>query len=113
MQQALVRGTVAASLVIIALAATASTVQAEASAPTAAEPICGRYGELRATLGRQFGEQPASTGLADDGSIMQVFAAPASGTWTIVTVDPDGMACVLAAGKGWQQEILAHQGEPA
>lgn len=112
MQQALARSAFLASFLVLGLMAAASA-QAEMRDPAAPQPICGRYGDLRATLGRQFGEQPASTGLADDGSIMQLFAAPASGTWTIVTIDPKGMACVLAAGKGWQQELPVALGEPA
>lgn len=82
-------------------------------AEPAAEPMCGAYDELRSLLGERFDEQPASSGLADDGTVVQVFAAPADGTWTLVSVDPSGTACVLATGQAWQQDDRPRQDQPA
>ena len=76
-------------------------------------PTCGSYEELRALLDERFQERPTSSGLADDGTVMQVFASEGAATWTIVSVNVGGTACVLATGSAWQQEALALQGEPA
>jgi hypothetical protein len=75
--------------------------------------MCGGYDELRSLLDARFGEHPTSSGLADDGRMMQVFASTEAGTWTMVSVNADGMACVLATGRAWQHEALASQGDPA
>lgn len=75
-------------------------------------PMCGEYGQLRSFLNDQFGEKPASAGLADDGTIMQVFASLSAGTWTMVSIGTDGVACVLATGQAWQQDTLAGRGQP-
>jgi len=76
-------------------------------------PTCGSYDQLRAMLHERFEEHPTSSGLADDGTVMQVFASAGAATWTIVSVNAGGTACVLATGRAWQQDALALQGEPA
>jgi hypothetical protein len=76
-------------------------------------PSCRSYGELRTLLHERFKEHPTSAGLADDGTVMQVFASAGAATWTIVSVSSGGTACILATGKAWQQEALELQGEPA
>ncbi len=108
------------ALAVLALAA-AATVPAASRAgtegpPVAADspaPTCGGYESLRVMLDERFGERPSSSGLADDGTIMLVFAAPGAATWTMVTLAPDGTACVLATGQSWEHEALARQGDPA
>lgn len=109
----------AAALFVLSIAGAATMVPAAEpgrtdppdAAPTA--PMCGEYDQLRSFLDEQFDEQPTSSGLADDGSVMQVFASVPDGTWTMVSVDRDGMACVLATGQAWQQDELSGKGEPA
>ncbi|MEK0082248.1 hypothetical protein [Benzoatithermus flavus] len=118
MEHRIVRRPVAALLALgfAGSAPAASVAQADPAAPPAMPgpdaPMCGAYDELRSFLNERFGEQPASMGLADDGTVMQVFASSAAGTWTMVSVDSKGHACVLATGQAWQQEALARQGQP-
>jgi hypothetical protein len=64
-------------------------------------------------LNERFEVHPTSSGLADDGTVVQVFASAGAATWTIVSVNAGGTACVLATGRAWQREGLAPQGEPA
>ncbi len=54
--------------------------------------------QLRAT----YHEAPVSLGLQSNGNLLQVFHAPVSGSWTIVSTSPQGMACILAAGRNWE-----------
>jgi hypothetical protein len=109
-----------AALLVLGLAMAAPAATMAQSAPPASPapgalpaPMCGAYDELRSFLHERFGEQPTSLGLADDGTVMQVFASSSAGTWTVVSVDARGHACVLATGQAWEQEALARQGQPA
>lgn len=63
---------------------------------------CADYAELRRQLGARYGETPVSMGVQTDGRLVQVFASARSGSWTIVTTAPSGLACILAAGRGWE-----------
>ena len=76
-------------------------------------PACGAYDQMRELLAQQYGERPTASGLADDGTVMQVFASARATTWTVVSIDTSGMACVVAAGRGWQHEAAAKLGDPA
>lgn len=100
------------ALGLAGLAPAASLAEPSATGTTEA-PMCGTYDELRGFLRERFDERPTSVGLADDGTVMQVFASEDAGTWTMVSVDRQGHACVLATGQAWQQETLARQGQPA
>jgi hypothetical protein len=40
-------------------------------------------------------------GIAASGNILEVFAAPDGGSWTIIVTRPDGMSSVIAEGEGW------------
>jgi hypothetical protein len=112
------RRTVAA-VALLAVAVAGSSVAGSAASsgsagsPAPQAPMCGAYDELRTFLGDRFDERPTSSGLADDGTVLQVFASPAAETWTMVSVDVGGLACVLATGQAWQQEALAGLGAPA
>jgi hypothetical protein len=112
------RRIVAAVPLLAALVAGSSVAGSAAPPGPAGSPVpegrmCGAYDELRTFLGDRFDEHPASSGLADDGTVLQVFASPAAETWTMVSVDVGGLACVLATGQAWQQETLAGLGAPA
>ncbi len=78
-----------------------------ASAVSAAPPTvgviipCHEYREVRRQLADRYGEAPVSAGVRSTGELVEVFASPRRGTWTIVSTSPAGLACVLAAGKGW------------
>jgi hypothetical protein len=42
-----------------------------------------------------------------NGNVLQVFASPDTGTWTIVSIAPSGLSCVLAAGQSWEINLAA------
>lgn len=56
---------------------------------------------LTAQLKALYREDPAAIGLSESGRLMEVFASPDGRTWTIVMTTPDGLACIMAAGKNW------------
>lgn len=77
-------------------------------APAAGPPRlpCHRYEEIRKELGARYAEAPVSLGLQTNGNMLQVFASRERRTWTIVSTSPTGLACIVAAGDGWEQDAL-------
>ena len=49
-----------------------------------------------------YDEAPVSLGLQANGNLLQVFNSARSGSWTIVSTSPDGMACILTADRNWE-----------
>lgn len=78
-----------------------SLAAAQVGAP-AVQPACHPYKEIARQLGSRYAEAPVSLGLQSNGNLLQVFASAASGSWTIVSTAPDGLACILAAGESWE-----------
>ena len=63
---------------------------------------CHDYQTIVETLDKRYGETPASLGLQTNGNMLQVFASSESGSWTILSVAPSGIGCIVAAGRHWQ-----------
>jgi hypothetical protein len=72
---------------------------------------CHRYDEIASQLGSRYREAPVSLGVQTNGNLLQVFASPESGTWTILSTSPTGMTCVIAAGKSWESLKLSNDPE--
>jgi hypothetical protein len=69
----------------------------------AQESQCRSHGLMIAELLAQFGEEPANQGVAGTNGdfLMETFANPSTGTWTIVMVNSAGIACMIASGTGF------------
>ena len=68
----------------------------------AQQPVCGDRDDIAAELLRQHGEKPVARGVLLDGAhVFEVFAAP-SGSFTVVITGTAGIACIPAAGLGWE-----------
>lgn len=63
---------------------------------------CGLHAAIVDTLSKKYGETPRGIGLVSNKGVMQVFVSEEKGTWTIVMTNPQGKACLLAAGRGWE-----------
>jgi hypothetical protein len=83
------------------LALAVSPARAEPEAPPLRLP-CFSYGEVARQLKGTYQEAPVSLGLQANGNLLQVFNSAKSGSWTIVSTSPDGTACILAAGRNWE-----------
>ncbi len=72
--------------------------------PAAALPElpCTDYRRIRAELGQTYAEEPVSAGLQSNGHLLQLFASAERDSWTMVSLAPDGQACVVAAGADWR-----------
>jgi hypothetical protein len=69
------------------------------SAPALAAQ-CAPREQVVQHLAENYNEKPVGMGLSASGAMIVVFASPA-GTWSAVTVTPQGAACVLDVGDGW------------
>jgi hypothetical protein len=54
-----------------------------------------------AKLRNEFGEKVLGRGISGDGTLLEIFMAPA-GTFTVIKTTPDGLSCVVDFGEGWQ-----------
>jgi len=86
-----------------------------AQQPPELYPSCMLAGELASFLEEEFEELPMARGVSDAGGFVTVFAAEATGTWTIALTEPSGVSCVVATGTGFElmPEALALLGDPA
>lgn len=89
------------SLIAAAIAALTATVSMTAVAH--AQSGCFPRADLVQHLASNFHEQPAAAGLADNGSLLEVFASKDGETWTVVLSLPNGTACLVATGQQWQE----------
>ena len=78
---------------------------APAAPPAAAgrEVACAARDEMVATLRERYGEHRVAAGIENAGHVMEVFASPRTGSWTILATDTDGTACVMAVGEHFER----------
>lgn len=63
---------------------------------------CGNFDLFAQSLAKNYNEAPTGIGIAADATVIYVFFTSPSGTWTVIAKAPDGHACILAAGRNWQ-----------
>ena len=78
-----------------------------------AQDNCGPRDDIAKRLTEKWGETPVWMGLQGPEMVLEIWSAPASGTWTALYAYPDGRACIVAAGRGWDGYPLPVAGEPA
>lgn len=88
------------ALLVVALAIVAMFVLA---APAAGHQMpCGPASEIRARLAEKFGEQINAQGVHVSSNLAELWVDDAGGSWTLLIVTPRGIACLAAAGDGWE-----------
>jgi len=80
------------SLVALALLLGAGTASAQA---------CATFDTMSKQLEQRYAEAPVGGGLAQTGKLLQVFAAKDGSSWTVILTRPDGISCIVAAGRQW------------
>ena len=74
----------------------------ETAPPQGPQPrTCLRHDGVDSKLQDEFGEKVLGRGISKDGTLLEVFLAPA-GTFTVIKTTPDGLSCVVDFGEGWQ-----------
>jgi len=80
----------------------AGPAAAQAAPGAAGFAPCKPWREVITELGSRYAERPVAFGLQANGSLLQVFASERTGTWTLVTMHPNGTACLIGAGSSWE-----------
>lgn len=75
-------------------------VQRIGNAQLATDPYCATPETLAADLGEVYGEDIILSA-ARDSRQFDVWASGDAGTWTVSYTRPDGVACVIGSGTGW------------
>lgn len=70
--------------------------------PSAAQMACGPRADIVRQLEDRYGEARQGMGLGGPASIFEVWVNLETGTWTILKTYTNGVACIFAAGDGWQ-----------
>ena len=76
---------------------------------------CAAHDVVATSLANQFGEVRRSIGLAQDNTVMELYAAADTGTWTLTVTLPNGQTCLVAAGHNFETtaDALPAKGDPA
>lgn len=80
-----------------------------AGSSLADEPKCGPREEIVAKLAHDYGEAQTGAGLSTDGVMVEMYASPKTGTFTVLASDPSGQSCLVTYGQDW---ISVPAGEP-
>ncbi|MEM9736358.1 MAG: hypothetical protein AAF908_07110 [Pseudomonadota bacterium] len=75
--------------------------------------LCGKREQIVKQLEGRYGEAPTAIGLADGAGVMEIYANPTSGSWTIVITNPQGLTCLMAAGQAFERMEIAPGDSPA
>ena len=67
--------------------------------------ICMRHENLVSYLSERHAELPRALGLVADRGLMEVYVSP-QGTWTISMTTAQGIACIIAVGDTWEENML-------
>lgn len=67
----------------------------------AAQQVCGARAKIVEILEKKYQETLTNFGIAGQKNLLEVFSS-AKGSWTIILTTPEGVTCVMAAGKDWQ-----------
>lgn len=81
---------------VVALVLSVSPAMAEDGPPQ-----CGPRPQVMDILTDGYGEGTRATGMAADGSMMELLAAP-TGTWSLTVTLPDGTTCLVASGTAFE-----------
>tara|TARA_S200002703_G_scaffold17685_1_gene14481 strand:- start:627 stop:914 length:288 start_codon:yes stop_codon:yes gene_type:complete len=76
-----------------------------------AQMPCVKYDDVVKRLNEMHQEKKVAHGLTMLGSLYEVYASD-SGSWTMISVTPRGVACPVGSGQGWQM-IIPKQGKGA
>ncbi len=62
--------------------------------------LCASRAALLEKLSQDFGETPFASGIDGGGNLMEILTGP-NGSWTLLIVRADKVACIVGSGEGW------------
>jgi hypothetical protein len=76
---------------------------------------CGPHDNVATALTEKFGEEPHAMGLAEDDTVMELYASSQTGSWTLTVTLPNGLTCLVAVGGNFEtvQPVQVAKGAPA
>lgn len=79
-----------------------------------AQSVCVDHETIVASLGERYSETRQNAGLLNENMALEVYSNPETGTWTVLTVTTEGIACLVAAGEVWLsfEQVEPAKGEP-
>jgi hypothetical protein len=86
------------------------------AAPAQAQGVnCAPRDTVVTRLAEKYGETRQSIGLGANNAVIEVFAAQATGTWTITVTSASGVTCLIASGQAFETmaEALPKPGDDA
>jgi hypothetical protein len=98
---------------IIASAFSAAALSSVAAPALAQQSACAPREAIVSHLEKKYGETRRGVGLQNRGSVTEIYASAETGTWTIIVTRPDGVACAVAAGEAWLEEVATAVTPPA
>ena len=66
--------------------------------------ICAKRDDIITQLENRHGETRQSFGLQQNRGVIETYANPDTGSWTIIVSMPDGMSCLVAVGEAYQSD---------
>jgi hypothetical protein len=89
-----------------ALLVAAATLAVVTGTQTAFAQKCAPREVFEDYLKNRYEERQDAIGVTPNGHLMEVFVSE-QGTWTLLMSLPNGTSCILAAGEGWQNQLVA------
>ena len=83
---------------VIACGAFTSPLAAQANQGGVRMP-CHNAAEIAKQLSTRYDEAPVAFWLQSNGNLLQVYSSTEKETWTVVSTTPNGVSCIVAAGK--------------
>ena len=77
----------------------------------ASASVCGTHEHVTQLLAGRYKEARRAVGVVANEGVMEVFVS-SDGTWSIILTSTKGLACIIAAGKNWE-EVKAKLPDPA
>lgn len=64
---------------------------------------CAPRDHVIARLASGYGEVRQSIGLGSNNAVIETYASPETGSWTITVTMPGGMTCLVASGQAFER----------
>ena len=77
--------------------------------PVAAALFCGKRTAVLNFLRKSYGEQPRFRAVTLAGNVVEVLISKHR-SWTIITTSPDGVSCLMSAGRYWEHVAVKPKG---